>query len=177
MRRCFRRPVNQAKMLRKVGTSTDDLHLHTYFSIPLSLPAFSSLYFTVSPSLPVSHQLVLYAVIYLFSLIFSQTTRLHKLFQTCFPILFASFSPCQCLGQGTCQATGACLLSLSACCPVVAATFWHCTHVKGGEIVRERHGEKGEGQRRKARKQGNACRCRAYLVYKYANTVAFVICK
>lgn len=38
-------------------------------------------------------------------------------------------------------------------------------------------GGKREGQRRKARKQGNACRCRPYLVYKYANTVAFVICK
>lgn len=38
-------------------------------------------------------------------------------------------------------------------------------------------GGKREGQRRKARKQGNACRCRPYLVYKYANNVAFVICK
>lgn len=48
------------------------------------------------------------------------------------------------------------------------------------ERERERetdYGGKCEGQRRKARKQGNACRCRAYLVYKYANTVAFVICK
>lgn len=74
----------------------------------------------------------------------------YKLFQTCFPILHASFSPCHCLNQGTCQATSACLLSLSACCPVVAATFWHCTHVKGGEIATERERARGEEER-----QGN----------------------
>lgn len=38
-------------------------------------------------------------------------------------------------------------------------------------------GKKARGKRRKTRKQGNACRCRTHLVYKYANAVGFVICK
>lgn len=49
--------------------------------------------------------------------------------------------------------------------------------VEGPVVGGRWRGGKREGQRRKARKQGNACRCRPYLVYKYANTVAFVICK
>lgn len=61
------------------------------------------------------------------------------------------------------------------CCRCHFLALYPCE--RGRDCERERHGEKGEGQRRKARKQGNACRCRAYLVYKYANTVAFVICK
>jgi len=37
--------------------------------------------------------------------------------------------------------------------------------------------ERGRRRQIEKRKQGIACRCKALLVYKYANNVAFVICK
>lgn len=103
-----------------------------------------------------------------------QLPSTQKLFSNSLSLIFC-FSANLC--QGACQASTVWLLSLSACCPVVTAIFWHCTHVGERDGEWERHREKGEGQRRKARKQGNACRCTANLIYKYANAVAFVICK
>lgn len=52
--------------------------------------------------------------------------------------------------------------------------LYPCERKRGGGTVRER---KARGKEERQGKQGNACRCRAHLVYKYANAVAFVICK
>lgn len=96
----------------------------------------------------------------------------HKLFKTCFSILVSAW------------ATARAKQPVAVSCPclhvvLLSSVLSGIVPVRGGKRVRDRkrHTERGEGQRRKARKQGKACRCRAYLVYKYANTVAFVICK
>ena len=109
---------------------------------------FISLFLSIIRQLQnISHKLI----IFLFSLVFSLTS-FHL--QTFHPLHFASFPPCQCPCQGACQATSVCLLSLSACCPVVAATFWHCIRVseREREREREREGER-DGEREKERQR------------------------
>lgn len=54
-------------------------------------------------------------------------------------------------------------------------SFMYTTPVWHDVRLKER--EREEETNREKRKQGIACRCKALLVYKYANSVAFVICK